>query len=249
MSQITLTLPKANRRVAALKLKFLESFLKLAGSDLEICFWPLKPADVPDRRNLRLVFLSPLHPYLGSETIPFANELSSLAENGFRKFKKTLLLVAMDERTAARVMLGLPSGKNIETPDVVFAYKFLGYLGHKGLRWKHFTPVGKKSSRSLTKHIVDFSIAEKVLLQKISPHVLVKHLSLGKETAYPISSLLDRFLSEPKLPIIESERVLASTLQQGIQTGVFVVSGSGGDADLTDALSRNELSVRLGSAF
>lgn len=246
MSQITLTLPNATRRVNTLRLQLLEPFSKSAGTGPEICFWPLKPADVLDRRNLRLVFLSPLHPHLSPETIPFVNELSSLSDVDFRRFKKTMLLIAMDERAAAGLMLHPPlSDPGIDVSEVLSSYKFVGFLAHKGLRWKNFGHLRPGAGEGLVQNIMDFAIAEKIVLDEVSPRVLAKHLALEKDNPYEVAPLFDRFLCEPKLPMIRSADVFETALRTGIGSGFFKLTGTGSPADLKATMAGKDARIKL----
>ena len=68
-----------------------------AGRELEVYLWPESPSDIPDNKNLKLAVLSPEFSYGSEKGNKFASELFEKAGTGFRVYKNTLFIIAMDK--------------------------------------------------------------------------------------------------------------------------------------------------------
>ncbi|MEM3408559.1 MAG: ATPase, partial [Candidatus Micrarchaeia archaeon] len=70
---------------------------KNAGKSLEIYLWPESSSDIPDNKNLKLVILSPECPHDSENEKKLVDEFFERAGNGFRVYKNTLFIIAMDD--------------------------------------------------------------------------------------------------------------------------------------------------------
>jgi len=67
-----------------------------SGSALEVYLWPEAPSDVQDNRNVKLVLLSPSHPFDKEKGKEFAQSFFERAGTGFRVYKNTLFVLLID---------------------------------------------------------------------------------------------------------------------------------------------------------
>lgn len=70
-----------------------EQIRKNSGKDLESYLWPKDPADIPDNKRLKLAIFSPDYTDYKRKN---AEEFFEKAGSGFRVYKNTLFLIAMD---------------------------------------------------------------------------------------------------------------------------------------------------------
>ena len=78
------------------KNKLKELIKKNAGRSLEVYLWPENPSDIPDNKNLKLAVFSPEFLYDSEKGKKLAKELFDKAGAGFRVYKNTLFILAMD---------------------------------------------------------------------------------------------------------------------------------------------------------
>lgn len=86
--------------------KLKELIQKNAGRELEVYLWPESASDIPDNKKLKLAIFSPYHLYdsdlpanvsaQAGEGKKFATELFEKAGTGFRVYKNTLFVLAME---------------------------------------------------------------------------------------------------------------------------------------------------------
>jgi len=69
---------------------------KNAGKALEVYLWPEGSADIPDNRNLKLAILEPEFLYDSEKGKKLVGEFFEKAGTGFRVYKNTLFILAMD---------------------------------------------------------------------------------------------------------------------------------------------------------
>ena len=74
-----------------------ENIQKNAGKALEIYLWPESALDIPDNKNLKLAILSPEFLYDSEKGKKLASDLFEKAGTGFRVYKNTLFILAMDQ--------------------------------------------------------------------------------------------------------------------------------------------------------
>ena len=68
-----------------------------AGKALEVYLWPEGVSDIPDNKNLKLAMLAPDFPYDSEKGKKLALEFFEKAGTGFRVYKNTLFILAMDD--------------------------------------------------------------------------------------------------------------------------------------------------------
>lgn len=73
-----------------------ENLQKNAGRALEVYVWPESASDIPDNKNLKLVIFPPEYLYDSERGKKLAAELFERSGTGFRVYKNTLFILAMD---------------------------------------------------------------------------------------------------------------------------------------------------------
>lgn len=69
---------------------------KRAGRAMEVYLWPQEQSDIPDNKNIKLAILSPELQYNSDEGNKLVGEFFEKAGAGFRVYKNTLFVLAMD---------------------------------------------------------------------------------------------------------------------------------------------------------
>jgi hypothetical protein len=80
---------------------------KYAGKALEVYPWPEGSSDIPDNKNLKLAILSPDHTFDSEAGKKLVAELFEKAGIGFRIYKNTLFILAMDNTQYANLSKSL----------------------------------------------------------------------------------------------------------------------------------------------
>jgi len=73
-----------------------ESTQKNAGRALEVYLWPESASDIPDNKSLKLAIFAPESSYDSEKGKKLASELFEKAGTGFRVYKNTLFIIAME---------------------------------------------------------------------------------------------------------------------------------------------------------
>lgn len=74
-----------------------ENIQKNAGKSLAVYLWPESASDIPDDKNLKLAIISPEFSYDSEKGKKLASELFNKAGTGFRVYKNTLFILAMED--------------------------------------------------------------------------------------------------------------------------------------------------------
>ena len=74
---------------------------------------------------------------------------------------------------------------------------------------------------TLTGRVKDFLKDQEILLDKISPKILIERVFSKEEERKSVSEVWEAFLRYPELPILENEKVLREAIAQGVKDGIF----------------------------
>jgi hypothetical protein len=85
--------------------------------------------------------------------------------------------------------------------------------------------VGEKES--ISSRVKDYLKDEEVLLDKLSPKVLLEKTFSKEDERKSVLEIWEGFLKFPELPMLEDEHVLKSTIVEGVQEGVFGILMNG----------------------
>ena len=156
-------------------------------------------------------------------------ELSSLRQ----KVKRLLALRAIHDDKAFMRQLSEDNRRTLESKlrtlesDIPFslhsAYRHLAKLGEGGLEWSDLglPTVGEKGS--LSKRTLAYLKSQELLLERISPHNLLRKALREDEPEKPVSAIREAFLCYPQLPMVQSPAVIEQAIIQGVRERVFAV--------------------------
>jgi hypothetical protein len=156
-------------------------------------------------------------------------ELSSLRQ----KVKRLLALRAIRDDKALMRQLSEENKKTLESKvkevegglpfSLLSAYRHLAKPGESGREWLDLglPTIGERGS--LAKRVREYLKSQELLLERISPHNLLKKTLREDEQEKPVAEIAEAFLRYPQLPMVESEAVIEQAISQGVRDGVFAV--------------------------
>ena len=225
---------------------------KLVGSELRVTLWPKPSQDVPDTKELKLAILSPEHTKQNSTTSALVDELLKKYGATFRTYKNTLLVLAADEgeisslRQKIKRLLALrticddkalmrqlseENKKTLESKlkdldssipfSLLSAYRHLAKPGESGMLDLGLPTIGEKGP--LARRVREHLKIQELLLERISPHNLLKKVLREDEQEKPVAEIAEAFLRYPQLPMVQSVAVIEQAISQGVRDGVFAV--------------------------
>jgi hypothetical protein len=160
-------------------------------------------------------------------------ELSSLRQ----KVKRLLALRAIRDDKALMRRLSEENKKTLESrlkdsdSDILFslmlAYRHLAKPGESGMEWFDLgiPTVGEQSS--LPRRVREYLKSQELLLERISPHNLLKKSLREDEHEKSVLEIAEAFLRYPQLPMVQSIAVIEQAISQGVQQGVFGIKIGG----------------------
>jgi hypothetical protein len=160
-------------------------------------------------------------------------ELSSLRQ----KVKRLLALRAIRDDKALMRRLSEENKKTLESrlkdldSDILFslmlAYRHLAKPGESGMEWFDLgiPTVGEQSS--LPRRVREYLKSQELLLERISPHNLLKKSLREDEHEKSVPEIAEAFLRYPQLPMVQSIAVIEQAISQGVQQGVFGIKIGG----------------------
>ena len=160
-------------------------------------------------------------------------ELSSLRQ----KVKRLLALRAIRDDKALMRRLSEENKKTLESrlkdsdSDILFslmlAYRHLAKPGESGMEWFDLgiPTVGEQSS--LPRRVREYLKSQELLLERISPHNLLKKTLREDEHEKSVLEIAEAFLRYPQLPMVQSIAVIEQAISQGVQQGVFCIKIGG----------------------
>ena len=154
-------------------------------------------------------------------------ELSSLRQ----KVKRLLALRAIRDDKALMRRLSEENKKTLESrlkdsdSDILFslmlAYRHLAKPGESGMEWFDLgiPTVGEQSS--LPRRVREYLKSQELLLERISPHNLLKKTLREDEHEKSVLEIAEAFLRYPQLPMVQSIAVIEQAISHGVQQGIF----------------------------
>jgi len=156
-------------------------------------------------------------------------ELSSLRQN----LKRYLALHAIRDDKALMRQLAEENKKTLESKvkdleggipfGLLSAYRHLAKLGESGMEWVDLGLPTTGEKGSLGERVREHLKIQELLLERISPHNLLKKVLRGDEQEKPVSQIAEAFLRYPQLPMVESVAVIEQAISEGVRGRVFAV--------------------------
>jgi len=148
-----------------------------------------------------------------------------------QKVKRYLALCAIREDKALMRQLSEENRKTLESKwndvysvipfELLSVYRHLAKSGKNGVEWLDLgiPTVGERSS--LSRRVCEYLKNQELLLERISPHILLKKSLREDEHEKPVSEIVEAFLRYPQLPMVRSVAVIDQAISQGVQEGIF----------------------------
>lgn len=107
------------------------------------------------------------------------------------------------------------------TFQLLNAYRHLAKAGEAGVEWYDLglPTVGEKTS--LARRVREYLRSQDLLLNKISPKLLLEKTLHYDETEKPVEEIVEAFRKYPQLPMLEDDQAVREAIRQGVATGVF----------------------------
>ena len=104
---------------------------------------------------------------------------------------------------------------------ILTTYRHLVYMTKDGIRWVDMGIPTMSSSNSLTARIKDYMVEEEVILNQISPKVILRHTKIDDTNEMSLGDVFEMYLKTPGLPLPERIEVLEGALRVGVLNGDF----------------------------
>jgi len=104
---------------------------------------------------------------------------------------------------------------------ILTTYRHLAYMTKDGIRWVDMGIPTITSANSLTGRIKEFLLEDEVILNQISPKVILRHTQLDDGEEISLSGMFEMYLKTPGLPLPERIEVLEGAVRVGVQDGEF----------------------------
>jgi len=117
--------------------------------------------------------------------------------------------------------------KNQITYELFLTYRYLAYLNGEGVRWIDLGQPSSGSQNTLSSRVKDFLVNEEILLERISPRVLVNYTKLGPRDEKRINDIFEMFLKIPNLPLLWNQETLYGAIRLGVTDSVFGLKKNG----------------------
>jgi hypothetical protein len=160
---------------------------------------------------------------------PDEGEFASLRQ----KVKRFLALRAICDDKALMRQLSEENRKTLESKvkeveggipfSLLSAYRHLAKPGESGMEWFDLGTPTTGERGSLAKRVREFLKRQELLLERISPHNLLKKTLREDEQEKPVAEIVEAFLRYPQLPMVESIAVIEHAISQGVRERVFAV--------------------------
>ncbi|MEM3342582.1 MAG: hypothetical protein QW728_07805, partial [Thermoplasmata archaeon] len=229
-----------------------ENIKRNAGDSLGIYLWPENSTDIPDTKHLKLALLSPDYTAGSEKCEKMVSEFLERAGSGFRVYKNTLFIIAMDESQYAQLskamkrflaLSDLHEDKNLnlmkETQEelkkklkeaeedipfiILKAYSHLAVIEESGLQWKDLGIPTIGKNATISEQVKQYLRSQERILSKLTPKYIIEKTFGKDENEKPLSSIYEFFLKTPGMLIPESEDTLLQAVKEGVKSGVIGV--------------------------
>jgi len=229
-------------------ISYLSNVLKeFAGKEWKIYLWPRSSQDIPDTKELKLIFLSPNQAKGNGETINFINDIIDRVGKPFRVYKNTLIFSAMGEEALRKTTEHIKEKLALKELEKDFSFlKTLSDVQKKDLEGKirdtekvlredlsglyryvylpgeeaidlGIPPYGEK--RTISERIMERLISEEKILKSLTPRLIARRYL--REHYLDTLNLWENFLKTPGMTILFNREVLAEAIKSGVREGVF----------------------------
>ncbi len=229
--------------------KLKELTQKCSGKSLEVYLWPENSSDIPDNKSLKLAILSPEFTYNSQKGENLVIEFFEKCGTGFRIYKNTLFIVAMDEVQSAALLRSLKrflalsdlqSEKSLEKltkesqdelrkkfkeaeKEVPFAilsaYRYLAMLEKDEVSWKDMGIPTSGETTIISERVKQYLKSQERILSRLTPKYIIDKTFAEDESEKTLRDIYELFLKVPGMPIPENEDVLFEAIREGVKNG------------------------------
>ncbi|HAW50200.1 TPA: ATPase [bacterium] len=230
-----------------------ESIQKNAGKALEVYLWPESASDIPDNKNLKLAILAPEFSCESEEGKKLASELFEKAGIGFRVYKNTLFILAMEgaqypilSRALKRflALAEITSDKELfetltkESQDELenklrdakkeIPFRILNVYRHLALSEKEGLAwkdlgVPTVGMSIISERIKQYLKDQEKILLRITPQYIIDRAFAKDENEKGLRDTYELSLKTPGMPVLENENVLFEAVRDGVRNGFIGV--------------------------
>ena len=227
---------------------------KIAGSEFDILVWPKSAGDIAESKKLRLVILHPQHRYgqktekfagellkktsTGFRTyqnsiimlVADSSEYEALKKNTRRFLALTAiknspdLMKSLSEEDRSSLKTKLEDADSAVPIKTVMAYRYVikGFNGDIKPFDMGIPTIDEKPN--LSKRVKEYLKDQDLLLDKISPRIIIERTFEKEESEKPYGKIWEAFLSYTHLPILDGEYVFKKALEEGVKSGLLGLS-------------------------
>lgn len=224
---------------------------KIVGKDFDVYIWPKSNSDIPDNKKLKLVILPFEFMIDGPNTESFVNDILTNYSTGYRTYKNTLLFLVSDpnefnafketirrflalktitsdkevwetltEADKERANTRLKEVDSALSLKTISVYRYLLKGSKEGIK-EFDLGIPTVGEKSITTRVKQYLKDQEVLLDKLSPKVLMERTFSAEDERKSLAEIWEAFLKYYELPILENENVLKNSTVKGVQDGVF----------------------------
>ncbi|MHA1605800.1 MAG: hypothetical protein ACTSWF_14270 [Candidatus Freyarchaeota archaeon] len=127
----------------------------------------------------------------------------------------------LTEEDRERVSQKLKDADTSVSVKLLTLYRHLAKASRDGIQTLDLgiPTVGEKLS--LTKRAREYLKDQEILLDKISPKVLIQKTFSEEDEAKTVAEIWESFLKYPELPFLTNEQTLRNAITEGVKNGIF----------------------------
>jgi len=111
--------------------------------------------------------------------------------------------------------------------QLFLTYRYLAHQTGEGIRWIDLGQPSSGSQNTLSGRVKDFLVSEELLLERVSPRVLVNFIKLGPKDEKCINDIYEMFLKIPNLPLLWNQETLYGAIRLGVSESTFGLKKDG----------------------
>ena len=223
---------------------------KNLGRDFTPYIWPKQNRDIPDNKTIKLIVLPYELTIDKPETEEFISDMIQNYLTGFRSFKNSLIFLISDQYEydaiikKVRRYLALKSITEHEARDekltsddeerlyemqteigqsieIISGYRHLAKASKEGFQTFDMGIPIIGEDITLTKRVKDYLKEQEMLLDRVSPKVLLEKTFSEDDDEKSISKIWEGFVNIPGMFLLENESVLTNSVIRGVREGFF----------------------------
>ncbi|MEM3871137.1 MAG: DUF499 domain-containing protein, partial [Nitrososphaeria archaeon] len=142
-----------------------------------------------------------------------------LALDTIKKDKETMMRLTEEDRQ--RVSQKLENADSTVSRMVLSIYRHIGKASKDGIKTFDLGIPTIEKGLTIARRVKEHLMDQDVLLNRISPKVLVEKTFSKEDDRKKISEIWEAFLKFPELPMLEGMHVLSNAVVQGVREGMF----------------------------